>query len=135
MNTPEGLRQPLFSDRHWITSIYEDDGVNSAVADGCNPYDTIMKSIIEGHSVKDEQESEYRVDPGVAIKNELLGLLAELSDDEKYHVGDLLALLDRQSEEMPDPAETRYRQFMGLWDIVVALSKHPELVKKLRTQY
>lgn len=135
MTSPEEPVQPAYSDKRWIESIYTSHQVDGAVAEEWNPYDTLMGAIIEGRTLEEQQGSEHQADPGVKIKNRFLGLLAELSDDSRYHVSDLLALLDRQAETIPDANETRYRQFMGLWDLAVALSKDEDLTEKLRTQY
>lgn len=135
MANPQESKPPTFSYQQWIESIFLNSQVDGAVAEGWNPLDTIMSAEMAGTTFEEQEDKEHKSDPGVAAKNRFLGFLATLSDGSKYHTGDLLGLLDRQSVDTPDPNETRYRQFMGLWDLVVALSKDQDIIEQLRTQY
>ena len=131
----EAPSEPNFSGKRWIESVYASSQVDKSVAEEFNPFDAQMGAIVEGRTLDEQLAAEHSDDPGVEVKNRFLGLLAELSDDAQYHVGDLLALLDRQAEEIPIPDETRYRQFMGLWDLAVALSRNQNLTDELREMY
>lgn len=126
---------PSFSSEQWIEAIHSSRQADIATAENFNPFATYMGSIVEGRSVDEQFASEHAEDAGVQLKNRFLCLLAELADDERYHTGDMLALMDRQACDMYPADETRYRQFMGLWDLAVALSKDPELLKEFKNSY
>lgn len=118
---------------NWVASLYSHRALDTALGD-FNPCETPINAIVEGRSLIEQLDAEHSSDPAVQLKNRLLGLLATLSDADGYHVGDMLALMERQAHEMNPPEETRYRQFMGLWDFAVTLSKNEDLLEELRNQ-
>jgi len=124
----------VYSSQRWLESIHASRRVDVSVAESYNPIDTLIGSVVEGRSIAEQLDAQHLEDPGVAVKNRFLGLLAVLSDDEQYQVGDLLALLDRQAESVEPADETRYRQFIALWHLAVALSKDEALLAELRNQ-
>jgi hypothetical protein len=126
---------PLPSSEHWISDVHANRQIDTAVADHFDPMDSLLTSQVEGIPLSEQLDAEYEGDEGVQVKNRFLGLLAEFADDGQYHVGDLLALMDEQAQRMDPAQETRYRQFMGLWDLAVALSRDDELLKILQEQH
>ena len=66
-------------------------------------------------------------DPNVLVKNRLLAKLVELASKREY-ASDFLGLLEHQAETLDEQSdETRYRQFMGLLDVVTACFTDEEL--------
>lgn len=137
MNTPEHSpeSEPSFSAQRWIESTYENRSIDHAIAENFNPFDTLMNAVINARSTEEQLAAECMEDAAVQLKNRFLGLLIELADSDKYHLGDMLGLMDRQAEGMEPTDETRYRQFMGLWDLAVALSRNPDLLEEFKNQY
>jgi hypothetical protein len=130
----EAPKEPDFSAQRWIEAIHASRQADTAVAEAFDPFETQLSSIVDGLSIDEQLGVEHTDDPGVALENRFLGLLAELASEKGQHIEDLLALLDNQAEGMPPADETRYRQFMGLWELAIALAKDEQLTKELRGQ-
>ncbi|MFI5271115.1 MAG: hypothetical protein ACHQT9_03670 [Candidatus Saccharimonadales bacterium] len=123
------------SAERWITDIHASRQVDIAVSSDFDPINSLLTSQVEGIPLQEQLAAEHGGDEGVKAKNKFLSLLAAAADDGRFHVGDLLALMDNQAEGMSPSSETRYRQFMGLWDLAVALSRDEELLEQLREQH
>jgi len=123
---------PPTSDR-WIEALRGNKNLDSALAES-NPSDTVMGAVVEGRSIRDQLTQEHADDPSVKLKDQILDLLSMLSKTDATHLNDLLSLMDRQAMTMDPADETRYRQFMGLWDFAVMLSRNDELLEQLRQQ-
>jgi len=122
-----------FSAQQWVEQVHASRTIDEGLAaDSFDPLESQMKSVVEGRTIDEQLQHEHSTDFGVIHKNILLSRLADLADDPDLHVGDFLSLLDRQASELEQPSETRHRQFMGLWDILVAISKDEELIEFLK---
>jgi hypothetical protein len=120
------------SAEHWVSDVYANPQVNVAVSENFDPLG-LLDLVENGGLLSEHLEAAHEESEGVSTKNKFLGFLAELSEGDS-HIGDLLGLMDNQAQTMAPARETSYRQFMGLWDLAVALSKDKTLLDQLAEQ-
>src|SRR3989344_7498535 len=112
----------------WVAELYRNKSLDSVAE---TDFGQVVGDIIEGINPKDSLErydKKADTDPNVFLKNKLLAKLGELADDPHRYTSDFLALLESQAETLDDQhQETRYRQFMGLLEIILATYNDREL--------
>jgi|GEM_PF-5116302 len=123
------------SAQQWVEKLFSNRHADTIAAEKLNLLDIYSNATEHGRSVDEQLTRDQEDDVGVAAKNKLLGIIAELSDDPKVNVGDFIGLLDRQALELDNQHdETRYRQFKGLWDLLVAVAKDEELIEFFKSR-
>lgn len=118
--------------KEWAMRLLANSQLDDAMAESVSPLDVAVESAMSGTPVAEILAEQYDTDEGILLKNELLVLLLELAERRALHIDDFLALLERQARGTAAEQETRYRQFMGLLDILTVVAKNEELLSKLR---
>jgi hypothetical protein len=113
----------------WIGAVFQDRDADAAVAEGNDMLDLQARMAEHGRNVDEQMAHDHTTDVGVLAKNRLLARIAELADDPVLHVGAFMTLLDRQAIELEGKVDgLRNQQFMGMWDMFVAIAKDEELM-------
>lgn len=126
--SPENsLQPPEGTAGEWVSATLNDQNLDILAAETFDPSVLYANALRDGRPVQAQASAEYAADPGVAGKNRLLGVLAELIDDDRLQVGDFLTLLDTQAACSARPEELRLRQFAGLLDILTRVAADEQL--------
>ena len=121
-----------YQSEDWIRSLLDSRQLDHATASDVSGLDVAFESAVTGVPASDILDTQYDLDPGILQKNELLLMLLEQSGNRSLHIDDLIALLERQAQGMEDPEEVRYRQFMGILDILTVAAKNRGLIEGLK---
>ena len=119
------------SSREWVEHLLAYHQLDDATATDVSAIDIAIESAMTQQPVGEVLRAQYDSDPGVLLKNELLLLMLDLAERRSLHVADFLALLERQARGTAFEQETRYRQFMGLLDLLTVVAKNQALLDKL----
>lgn len=125
-----GQEQP-YGATHWVERLYNLDLLDTAMAEEVSPLGVVLEADATGVDRATIREDALRSDRGIILKNRLLSLMMEGGQDGALHIGDLLALLDRQAEAFDDSDEVRYRQFMGIVDLLNRMAQDEGLMSQL----
>lgn len=128
---PHNSHEQHPSAQQWVEKLFSNPNADNVVAENAlSVWDTYAKATEHNKPFDEQLLEEHKNDIGVQAKNKLLARIAELSEDPTVNVGDFFVLLDHQALELDDQHdETRYRQFKGLWDLLVAVAKDEELME------
>lgn len=120
------------SSREWVEHLLAYHQLDDATATDVSPLDVAVESAMKQQPVGEILRAQYDIDPGVLLKNELLLMMLDLAERRSLHVDDFLALLERQARGTAFEQETRYRQFMGLLDLLTVVAKNQALLDRLK---